>query len=306
MMRTLHEIAIYHANKQKGMADSLTEEAPILKRCKWKESTHGMWNVAEKLTEVVGPGFVEADAPLPHMHTGSDLVHTDLHVLGGSMEVPTMRAQQLGGPAKYFADRQEALLKSAGMTTERQLVLENWLRAARAAKNVRDAGGKGKGWFILAVRFDELLNTGLYDPAQFDTGRLLKISPINNGAEYYLESPEYAGGTLGFGVAFRASFGWQNLDPKVTCSAIVNIDETNAPTVMMIDDILADIRSQPGTSFLFCSPRAKTYGVNPHKVEHVHMTMTEKGVQTSVESWNGIEIVTSHNFNEKMDHVTVS
>lgn len=303
-MTTLHEIALKFARKQPGMADSLTEDAPILKRVRWKPASHGMWNVAEKLTEVVGPGFVEADAPLPAMRTSSDLVHTDLHVLGGMMEVPTMRAQKFGGPAKYFSERQDHLLKVAGMTCEKQLVNENWLRAARACKNLRDAGGKSQGWFILAVRFDELLNVGLYDPDQFDSGRLLKIAPINNAGEYVLSSPEHAG-SLGFGVAYRSSFGWQILDPKITCGAIVNIDEENAPTVNMIDDLLAEIRSQPGSTYLFCSPKAKIYGINPHKVEHVRMTMAEKGVQTMVESWNGIEIVTSHNFNSKINHINV-
>lgn len=303
-MTTLHEIALKFAKKQPGMADSLTEDAPILAKAKWKAASHGMWNVAEKLTEVVGPSFVEADSPLPMMHTSSDLVHTDLHVLGGMMEVPSMRAQKFGGAAKYFAERQDSLLRMAGMTTERQLVLENWLRAAKAAGNLKDAGGTAAGWFILAVRFDELLNTGLYDPDQFESGRLLKITPINGGAEYQLESPEHKG-VLGYGISYRSSFGWQNLEPKLTCAAVVNIDEGNAPTVNMIDDLLADIRSQPGNTYLFCSPKAKTYGINPHKVEFVRMTMAEKGVQTMVESWNGIEIVTSHNFNEKLANITV-
>lgn len=303
-MTTLHEIALKFARKQSGMADSITEDAPILRRVKWKAASHGMWNVAEKLTEVVGPGFIEADSPLPSMRTSSDLVHTDLHVLGGQMEVPTMRAQKFGGAARYFADRQDHLLRMAGMTTEKQLLNDNWFRAAKSVKNLKDAGGKGQGWFIIAVRFDELLNVGLFDPDQFDQGRLLKISAINGGNEYPLVSPEHAG-VLGYGVAYRGSFGWQILDPKITCAAIVNIDEENAPTVNMIDDLLAEIRCQPGNTYLFCSPKAKIYGINPHKAEHVHMTVAEKGVQTMVESWNGIEIVTSHNFNNKINHVNV-
>ena len=55
---TLHEIAVARANKQEGMADSITEDAPILKCCKWKAATHGLWNVDERLTEVEGPAFV--------------------------------------------------------------------------------------------------------------------------------------------------------------------------------------------------------------------------------------------------------
>lgn len=301
-MCTLHEIAVAKANKQPGMADSLTEDAPILKIVKWKPSTHGLWNVAENLTEVVGPGFVEPDAPLPHMHASSDLVHTDLHVLGGTIEVPTQRALKFGGPAKYFADKQNHILKKAGMDTEIQLVTHNWLKAARAVKNIRDAGGKGKGWFILAVRFDELLNVGLYDPDQFDSGRLLKIDTPYNGAEHYLHSPEYEG-VLGYSVTYRANFGWQILDAKRTCGAIVNIDENNKPTPAMIDDLLADIRSQPGSTYLFCSPKAKIHGINPYKTEHVQLANSDTDAKTRVETWNGISIVTSHNFTAKIDNI---
>lgn len=51
-MSTLSEICVEMANKQPGMLNSLIEEAPILERCKWIPATHGMWNVAEKMTDI--------------------------------------------------------------------------------------------------------------------------------------------------------------------------------------------------------------------------------------------------------------
>ena len=129
-MRTLHEIAVKYARKQSGMADSLTEEAPILQHVRWNPASHGLWNVAEKLTDIEGPAFVRPDAPLPQLSVSSDLVTTDLSVMGGVLEVPSQRALKFGGPMKYFADKQNYILKKAGMDTERQLVLENWLKAA--------------------------------------------------------------------------------------------------------------------------------------------------------------------------------
>ncbi|MCM1237363.1 MAG: hypothetical protein NC489_45435 [Ruminococcus flavefaciens] len=301
-LSTLHDIAIAKATRQPGMADALTEDAPILKVVKWKEASHGLWHVAEDLTEIKGAAFVEPDAPLPYMHTHSDLVHTDLHILGGTIEVPTQKAMKLGGPARYFADLQNFILRQAGMDTERQLVLRNWLRGAIARGNVKRAGATGKGWFVLAVRFDEHMNCGLYDPDQFDSGRLLKISAPYNGSEHYLHGPDVKG-VLGYSVNYRGNFGWQLLHPEVTCSAVVNIDETHAPTVAMIDDILADVRAQPGSTYIFCSPRAKTYAINPHKVEHVRLAVEDKGMKTHVEVWNDISIITSHNFNEKIANV---
>lgn len=303
-MSTLHEICVARAKKQPGMADSLTEDAPILRVVKWKPSTHGLWNVAEKVTDVNGPAFVEPDAPLPYMSTSTDLVHTDLHVMGGTMEVPSQRALKFGGPSKYFSERQDLILRKAGMDTERQLVINNWLKAAIAAKTIKDAGGKGKGWFILAVRFDELNNVGLYDADQFDSGRLLKIESPYGGQEHYLHSPDYEG-VLGYSVVYRGNFGWQILDAAKTCAAIVNIDETAAPTVNMIDDMLADVRSQPGSTYLFCSPKAKIYGLNPYKTQNVQLVNGDTDAKTFVETWNGISIVTSHNFTAKHDHIKV-
>ncbi len=303
-MQTLHEIAIKHAKKQAGMVDSLTEESPILAHVKWKAASHGLWNVAERLTDIQGAGFTEPDAPLPYMSASTDLVHTDLHVMGGTMEVPTQRAKKFGGATKYFAERQNHILKKAGMDTERQLVFMNWLKGAQDEKNLFDAKGTGQGWFILAVRFDELSNVGLYDPDQFDSGRLLKIDFPYNGAEHYLHSPKYEG-VLGYSVTYRGNFGYQMLDAKRTVAAIVNIDETHKPSADMIDDLLATVRSRPGTTYLFTSPRGKIYGINPYKVENVQLANNDTEAKTRIETWNGISIVTSHNIAEKIAHVTV-
>lgn len=304
-MSTLSEIAVERAVKQPGMLNSLIEEAPILDKCKWIAASHGMWNVAEKMTDIVGASFSQPDAPLPTMQVGTDLVTTDLFTLGGRMEVPTQRARKFGGPEKYFSKHQDALLRKAGMDTEIALVSNNWFKAAKSVKNIRDAGATGKGWYLLAVRFDDLANVGLFDPDQFDSGRLLRIDLPYGGQEHYLSGPGMEG-VLGYTVVYRANFGWQILDPKKTCSVIVNIDETKYPTAAMIDDMLADVRATPGSTFIFCSPHARTYGVNPHKDGHVMLSNNDRDYQTVVESWAGIPIVFSYNILDKIAHVTVS
>ena len=303
-MVTLHEIAVKHARKQKGMVDSLTEEAPILNHVKWKAASHGLWNVAERLTDIEGPAFVAPDAPLPQLSVSSDLVTTDLHVMGGTMEVPTQRARKFGGPLKYFAEKQNYLLKKAGMDTERQLVFQNWLKGALAVKNVHDAGGTSGGFFLLAVRFDELSNVGLFDPDQFDSGRLLTIEFPYGGDEHYLHSPGYEG-VLGYSVTYRGNFGYQLLDAARTVAAIVNIDESHHPTPDMIDDMLAQVRSKPGTTFIFTSPRGKIHGINPFKAERVRLASGDTDAGALLESWAGISIVESHNIAEKQPHIKV-
>ena len=172
---------------------------------------------------------------------------------------------------------------------------------ARASQLCR---GAGEGWFLLAVRFDELANVGLYDPDQFDSGRLLKIDFPYGGAEHYLHSPQYEG-VLGYSVTYRGNFGYQILDAARTVAAIVNIDEKNKPTPTMIDDMLAQVRSKPGTTYIFTSPRGKIYGINPYKVDNVHLVNGDTNANTRLESWAGISIVESHNISNKIPHITV-
>lgn len=303
-MSTLHEIAIKLAQKQPGMADDLTEDAPILKICKFKPASHKMWNVSEKLVEISGPAFVEHDAPLPVMKTSTELVTTYLHTLGGMMQVPTQRALKFGGPQKYFAEKQPAILRHAGMTTEKTLVMDNWLKAAIASGNVKDAGGAGEGWFILAVRFDDLTNVGLYDPDQFQSGTLLKMDWLDNGGEHQFHNGPHAGMT-GYTIVYRGNFGWQILEAGRTCSAIVNVNEKSGVSVDDIDNMLADIRAQSGSTYIFCSPRAKIYGINKHKKDNVQLVNNDTEAKTVIDAWNGIPIVTSYNIMDKIAHVAV-
>lgn len=308
-MLTLHEISVKNCKRQPGMVDDLTEDAPILNRCRFKASTHGLWHNAEKLTDVSGPAFVRPDAPLPDMNVSSDLVRVDLSIMGGRMEVPSERARKMGGPVKYFADKQPWILRKCGMDTERAIVFKNWLKAAvdeHAPKvpTLWDAGGTGAGWFVMAVRMCDQTNCGLYDPDQFEQGRIVKMSALYNGAEHYLHGPDYEG-VLGFTVVYRGNFGWMNLDARRTISAIVNIDESHKPTPMMIDDMLAQVRAQPGSTMLVTSPRGKIYGVNPYKTENVQLANGDMDAKTRIETWGGIPIVTSHNLTDKIAHVTV-
>ncbi|MCM1237496.1 MAG: hypothetical protein NC489_46110 [Ruminococcus flavefaciens] len=302
-MCTLHELAIAVANKQPGMVDSLTEDSPILDSFKWIPATHKLWNVAERLTDIKGAAFTNLDAPLPIMGTSTDLVTTHVQVMGGMMEVPSDRAAKFGGPEKYFADRQDRILREAGMTCEKKIVNDVFFTGAQRVKNLRDAGGPADGWWMVAVRFDDLMNVGIYDPDQFDQGRLLNIEVTYAGSEHLLSGPGYEG-VLGYSVAYRGHFGWQMIDAKRVVAGIVNIDKDNHPTISMIDDMLADIRASVGNTFIYCGPRAKIYGINPHKEEHVQLVNSDNEAKTWIDTWNGIPIITSHNINTKRQHIT--
>lgn len=301
VMQTLKEIANEKAKKQPGMVDALTEEAPILAVCRWTAATHGLWNVAEKVEDVKGPGVVEMNAPLPTVDVASQLIKTDVEILGGVMEVPKDTADQFGGPAAYFARKQDKVLKKAGMDTEKRLFFDNWLRGAKDVKNlIRTAATTGDGRTILAVRFDPDANVGIYDPTQFDQGRLLRLTQLSGGALYHLRSRP---GVSGYGVELRGRFGWQMIAPEKTVAALVNIQPAALPTETQIDELIAMVRGTPANTYLFMSEKTKIMAVNPHKKDRVEMTNAENDVKTAVASWNGVRILTSYNIDAAVPFV---
>lgn len=303
-MCSLHELALNYAKKQPGMIDDVTEEAPILGVCKWKESTHDFWNVAEKITDIQGPGWVKVDSPLPEIQFSSDLERTELYTTGGKLEVPTQHALMMGGKDRYFADKQGAILRKAGGDLERLFVQDKWLPEALNCGNVYDAGGTGDGWFILSVRFDENSNVGLYNAKQFTSGTFFKIDIPYGGNEHVLHGKGHEG-VFGYTILYRSILGWQMLSAAKTCAVIANIDETHAPKIEYIDNMLADVRANPKNTYLFCSPRAKIYGLNKYKRDNVQMMNADRDAHTYLESWCGIPIITSYNIDPKINHVNV-
>lgn len=292
---TLKDISTKFAKKQPLMVEALTEEAPILEVCKWKPATHQAWNVAEKITDITGPSFVNLNAPLPIVGVSGGLEKIDLSILGGDMQVPKDTADIMGGPAKYFADRQAHILRKAGNDTEQTLYYKNWLAYARDNTNIIKAGTAASTALnsLVVCRFDEAGNTGLYDPTQFDQGTLLKVSPLSGGNLMPLNKEPFVG-VNGYGVELRGRFGWQLLNEK-SVAAVVNINSTQVLTAMMIDDAVAKARGRAGTTYIFCHPLVAAYYINPIKVSALAINVKESGMNTMVDSWNGIPIVTSYN-----------
>ena len=293
-METLRAISVKHAKKQPQQVEYLTEESPILAVAKWTAASHEFWNAAEKITNITGPGYVKMNDALPVVGVSSGMEKIDLNILGGEMEVPQDTAKQFGGAVAYFAKKQPLVIKKAGNDTERKLFQDNWRQYAIDVKQVISAGGTGDELnTILCVRFDEAGNVGLYNPNQFKQSALLAVEFLNNGALMRLKHPPYAG-VNGYAMQLKGAFGWQIINPR-TVGGIVNIGEGNKPTEVMMDDMVANARGTNRNTYIFCHPRALTHFINPLKTGRMHTSVKDKDLDTQLESWNGIPIITSYN-----------
>lgn len=290
--QTLHEIALDKAKKRPELVDFLTEEAPILALLKWIPATHNLWNVEEVLDSIKGASFADLGSPLPTMSAETQLRQTYVNLLGGEVEVSKDKAAQFGGAQQYFARRENAFYKQAGMDTELAIWRDYWRKAAIKGKLVTKCGATSNAYTIMIVRFDQENNIGIYDPTQFNKGRLLDPSPINGGALYHLRSQP---GVLGYGVEYRGRFGWQLLNPSRAVYALVNVDAEHLPTLTQIEDAIAAIRGTAANTYIFGHHKIVQRTFSAIKQADVMYVNGDKDLQTIVGAINGIKIVGSYN-----------
>jgi hypothetical protein len=248
--------------------------------------------MAEKVNDITGAAFVNADAALPTIDTSTDLIKTDLAVLGGEMEQAQDTVDQFGGPAAYFAKKEPRILKQAGMDTEIKLYYDNWFAKAVDDGNAIDAGSEtALTYSIMFIRMEEGVNGGLFDPSGFKMGALLNRELINGGQLYHLRSKP---NVLGYGVALKGRFGWQNLSDR-TVAVIANIDASNLPTAAEIDQAIVSIRGTERDTMIFCHPQARNLAFAPLKASALQMGVQDKEYNRLIDTWNNIPIIMSYN-----------
>lgn len=299
-LETLRTIALENSKKQPKQIDHLTEETPILDLVPFSASTHDMWHVAEQLTSADSIGFVAMDAPLPAIDSKTKLIRFDLAKMGAAMTVAEDKARMYGSKEKYFADRAGPVLKTTGMNTERVIVYDNLrqyaidqFRAGKTTRTIYDAGGTGStNYSIIAVRFEEGVCSGLYNPKGFGSGTMFDTLPINGGNLYDIGS-----GVLGYGVRMKSDLGFQ-LTGVRNVGAILNIDLANnhKPTDVMIDDLLADVRATgSGRTMLLMHQRVQNALGREFKKDRIQMRPEDTNITRKVTAWDGVPILSSYN-----------
>lgn len=288
---TLKEISVQFANAQPHLVDAITKRAPFIEKVKWEKSTHGLFNLAEAVTNVQGAGFVPIDAPLPNMSVESELKKIDLSIMGGRLEVPRDKANMYGGKDKYLADHQPRLYRTSGMKAEKAIIYNKLKTAAvHYERLIRAQADSSTGTFsIIAVRMTSGENNGLFDPSLFSQGTLLQTTPLCGGSVYVNKD-----GISVYGWESVGYFGWQVLSPD-SCAAIVNIDATHLPTAMMLDDILEQVdEGEDGDVMLLAHPKMKKY-INALKGDKLVVRPDEMSVSQSIKDWDGVPIIYTKN-----------
>jgi hypothetical protein len=296
MGKTLKELAGLYASRQPKQVDDLTEEAPVLGIIPFEEASHDLWNMYESVDEVQGAGWVQMNAPLPPVDVTGELRKVDLAILGGEIECPEDMANMFGGREKYFARKLPRVVRRSGMSAERRILYDNFRAWALDHGRAVSAGSAADNCYsIVAVRFVPGETCGLYSPRCFRPGAVLDTRPVNGGELYKAASGAYQG-VLVYGMRLKAYLGVQ-IANRHSVAAVVNASAEHVPTADMIDDLLADVRATPGSTFLFMHEKAKNL-LQRYKGGALQVDPAGRDMDRRITHWNGIEIVTSYNFED--------
>ena len=305
MGNTLNQLSIGKAKPFVSQVDNITENAPIVKAMPFRASTDMLWDVSGELKTVSSVGRVDLNAPLPEIQIADGLKQTQLNIFGAEMFVPEDTAILEGGPDKYFGKNRVAFERQTGMDIEKNYLYNAFLPFALAMNKaghgtVQNAGGENSAnYSLLVVRFDDVNFTVLYSPLCFKRDTFLDMKPINNGSLYKnSDSSSKYYNVLGYGLRMKTFMGVRMLSHR-NIAAIVNIDAEEATplTRQMVEKALLSARvGEAGKSMILCHPRVKLILEDVGKIQHIQTEYGQKAADFRLETWDGVNIVTSYNF----------
>lgn len=305
MKNTLKDLNVYLSDKQQGLINTLVENNPIIDSIPVKASSHGIYNVYGKVTDIDAMQEVDYDAELPVVSISYDLGRTRLGKIGGKLPMPMDAAKEMGGFERFANDRYPQIIAKSGNDNEARIYYKGFLASAIKNQQIVSAGGTtpDKQYSMVMVHYDPDTTTGLYNANSLSNGKLFATLMLNGGKIYELDLPD-GSKPLGKMMAMFMEFGLQLADPNAV-GAIVNIEPTASnsdpdkiaglPSAMMIDDRLAAVRANTGSTFIYCHPTLMNYLANKYQLERRSVTNGATGVSYSLTEWNGVPIIGSYN-----------
>jgi hypothetical protein len=324
-----HEVALMTAPKQRRVIDRVFTRAPALQAVPTFPTTDGWETVYEIELQADSMEIVNLDEKLPIINSNTDLRRVQIGIMGGKMLIPKDKARALGGAAAAFAKKLPSVLKQTGMNMERAIFEKTFLPAvkihAATTTNAPDArhedhtdffkkisGGVANnvaGEWILAVRWEEGVVSGLYNPDGYGNKNMFNPTPISGGNMYTLG--EEAGplkGVEGFGQILESNFGILLADPDYV-SGMYAGDLTETATdgeivytaIPLKGDLQRMIHLVEGSSadtIFYCSPgmfsaMKAAYGTYMGQVVY---TSPVGNIEFTFQTFDGIPFITSYNF----------
>lgn len=303
MKNTLVDLNVYLAKKQQGLINSLVEENPILASVPVRESSHGLYNVYSKATEITGMQEVRFDEELPVVNISFELGRTALGKIGGRLPMPQDAAEQMGGYSAYAEARIPSIISEAGNKQETRMYYKGMLAAAIKNGKAISAGGStaNKQYSLVAITWNMDSTVGLYDRNAVQRGKVFEQQILNGGNLANIEIDGMK--CLGKEIATYMKFGLQLADPRLV-GAIVNIEPhanvsnpdkvDGLPTPDMMDELLGNVRAG-ATTVIYCHPALQKKLATKFQMQQRVISNGTNSVRYNLYDYQGIPVISSYN-----------
>jgi len=300
LKNTWRETAIQMAkgDGQKVMVDAITEDAPIFASIPMEPTSDGFQDVYEVLSAVDSIPERELDAPLLEVDTTTRLEQTNLRNWASKLIVgeDKLNAMKMN-PQQYFAKKTPPILRMTGgrlsatayYNSFRKFAIDNQ-EIDGVADRVIDAGGSSNtNYSTCAVKFVQGETTGLYNANGWGNGKIFDIQKLFGGELSLFDE------VAGYGTRLKLNSGMKLANERYVTS-IVNIDEGADLSAINLDDKLSQIIEEArGADVLYMHPTLKRLIGSEFKGAFTRMTMNERGIDTIVDTWDGVPIITDYN-----------
>jgi len=289
------EMAATLGGEQEVIVDNLTQGNNILKEIEVFEANHALQHKYGIVSDVVGGSMRDLDDAPATLKVDTDLGSDDLQVVGGKIFVSEDKVIALSGGnlAKYIDGRFPRIIMKTGNSIEKSLIYDVYASAAIAAENVESIKGAGDDNFsILAVRFvDEECGLAI-NAASTSAAKLLALEALNGGNKH-----SNAQGITGWEFELKTMLGAIVANPTRMTAAIVNIDASNVPTKLQINNMIESVYPDDGgKTVLMMSPFMRNILEDKYGETVMRTSSKTNDVGQMITQWYDTPIITSRQF----------
>ena len=297
---TWREVAINNASgAQKAMVDYTTEDAPLFASVPTEPTSDGLQDVYEVLTSADFIPNQELDAPLQMVDTATRLEQTNLGNWACKIEVgeDKLMTMKMSDDA-YYAMKTPEILRQTGGKLSRTVYdqLKAYAYNNQTVEGIADrvilAGGAGANdnYSISAVKWVGGQTTGLYNAGGWGNGKVFDVKKLYGG-DLGLNSE----GVACYSSRIKLNSGLKLANPRYVTSLVNITADGNLATMGLDDKISQMIEEARGADVLYMHPTLKRLIGSAFKLEKIQLVNADRDINSLVDSWDGVPIITDYN-----------
>ena len=290
----------------------LAKESGILSTMLFQPANHGLFHKYKLAENLASGGFRAINGSIVPSKVTQKVQQEDLKLLTDLQRLDKGYCETYpGGANSAFAEDSPQFVEGLGQKAATQFIYgingsgdeEGFagLRDLAVANNktISQGGAEGSSTTILCVKWRKDETTGLFNPANFNKGKIVNIEMENNG-KWFMETTNTSTGAVKpvYGALYESYLSLLMSNPN-NVFAYTNIQDADGfkPTSANMDKMIASVKAKPSDTIIYMNWTALRL-LQELKVGKLQISTTDTDYSKWLISWNGIPIVLEENLTD--------